>query len=57
MTNMSAEILRLTTIQLERITVRTDEELLKADHDAAREFQVHTYSSLVNTATPPNVHT
>jgi len=41
MTNMSAEINRLTAIQLQRITARADEELLKANYDAARGFQVH----------------
>ena len=43
MTNMSAEINRLQAIQLQRITARADEELLKANHDAARDFQVHLY--------------
>ena len=43
MTNMSAEINRLTTIQLQRITARADEEKLKADLETAREFQVHLY--------------
>ena len=57
MKNMSAEINRLTVIQLQRIAARADEELLRVNHEAAREFQVHLYSSLVNTATPSNVHT
>ena len=43
MTNMSAEINRLTAIQLQRITARADEEKDKADLDTAREFQVHLY--------------
>ena len=43
MTNMSAEINRLTTIQLQRITARADEEKDKADLDTARKFQVHLY--------------
>ena len=43
MTNMSAEINRLTAIQLQRITARADEEKLKADLETAREFQVHLY--------------
>ncbi len=43
MTNMSAEINRLTAIQLQHITARADEEKLKADLNTAREFQVHVY--------------
>ena len=43
MTNMSAEIKRLTAIQVQRITARADEEKLKADLETAREFQVHLY--------------
>ena len=57
MTNMSAEINRLTAIQLQRITARADEEKLKADLETAREFQVASLYALVNTATPSNVHT
>ncbi len=43
MTNMSAEIKRLTAIQVQRITARADEEKDKADLDTARKFQVHLY--------------